>query len=151
MQRRTWTLMVGAGACCAAACAAWLAPAREQASNVKGAATMESEQNGVVHLTAESFGTTLAGTDQPVLVDFWASWCPPCRALAPTIDAIAEDAQGKAVIAKLDVDEARDVAREHRIQSIPTLVIFKDGREVDRMVGLQSRGEIERRLAKAAG
>ncbi len=104
-----------------------------------------------LHLTSETFSSTVGTGDLPVLVDFWAEWCPPCRALLPTIDRLAGETQGRAIIGKVNVDEAPEIARDYRVQSIPTLIIFKNGREVDRMVGVHSKDEIERRLQKAAG
>ena len=88
---------------------------------------------------------------RPILVDFWASWCPPCRALAPTIVAIAERFEGRADVAKLDVDQNPETAAVHGIRSIPTVLIFRDGHEVDRIVGIQPRGRYERGLEAAAG
>lgn len=103
-----------------------------------------------VHLTDSTFAQTLRSTPAPVLVDFWAAWCPPCRALAPTIDRLARATRTGSIIAKLDVDEARAIAREHDITSIPTMIIFRDGVEVDRLVGIHPFELIERRLAAAA-
>jgi thioredoxin 1 len=87
---------------------------------------------------------------RPVLVDFWAPWCPPCRTLAPTIEAIAEQFDGRADVAKLDIEQNPETAAAHAIRSIPTVLIFRDGREVDRFVGLQPRDRYERAL-EAAG
>ena len=82
----------------------------------------------------------------PVLVDFWATWCPPCKMIAPIIDALAQETAGKAKIGKLDVDQNPLTASKFGVQSIPTLIIFKDGREVDRIVGAQSKEAMLRRL-----
>lgn len=106
--------------------------------------------NEAVHLDEAGFAQTLRSTRAPVLVDFWAKWCPPCRALAPTIDRLARETRTGSLIAKLDVDEARSVAREHGITSIPTLIIFRNGAEVDRLVGIHPFELIESRLAMAA-
>ena len=103
-----------------------------------------------LHLTESDFDQTLASTDKPVLVDFWAEWCPPCRAIAPTLDRVAREQAGQAVVAKVDVDESQTLAARFQVNSIPTLIVFKNGQVVDRMVGLQPHGEIVKRLANAA-
>jgi thioredoxin len=82
----------------------------------------------------------------PVLVDFWAAWCAPCRMIAPAIEALADTYAGRAKVAKLDVDEAPDVAEKFGIQSIPTLLVFKDGRVVDQRVGALPQAEMARLL-----
>src|SRR5262245_19949539 len=97
-----------------------------------------------------TFQDSIKAAARPVLVDFWAPWCPPCRTLAPTIEAIAEKFDGRADVAKLDIDQNPETAAAHGIRSIPTVLIFRDGREVDRIVGLQPRARYERAL-EAAG
>lgn len=101
-------------------------------------------------------GHPLAVTDQtfqqviqdsrPVLVDFWAEWCPPCRAIAPVLDQIAGEADGRYVVAKLNVDENQQTAGQFRIEGIPTMLIFKNGKLVDRLVGAHPRQTIVQHL-----
>src|SRR5215510_14265085 len=84
------------------------------------------------------FVTEVLKSSQPVLVDFWAAWCGPCRMLAPTVESVAEEYQGKAKIVKLNVDENVDSSSSYGIKGIPTLVLFRDGKEAERVVGIPS-------------
>lgn len=97
-------------------------------------------------ITDANFADEVGNSKMPVLVDFWATWCPPCKMIAPSIEAMAKEMSGKAKIGKLDVDSNPVTASKFHVQSIPTLIIFKDGREVDRIVGAQSKEAMLRRL-----
>jgi thioredoxin 2 len=111
-----------------------------------------TEANGVdterpLKVTDESFAREIAAAgSRPLLLDCWAEWCGPCRMLAPVLDKLAAESGGRYIIAKLNVDENPRTAAEFRVQSIPTMLIFKNGALVDRMVGVQSREAIAARL-----
>jgi thioredoxin 1 len=89
----------------------------------------------VRNVTGAEFDREVLQSEGLVLVDFWAAWCPPCRRLAPTIDALATEYQGRLAVAKVDVDASPEVAQRYGIQSIPTLILFRDGRAVDKRLG----------------
>lgn len=100
-----------------------------------------SENAKYVTLTGDNFDRVLA--ENPVVaVDFWATWCGPCKMLAPVIEELADDFDGKAVIGKVDVDENEDLARRFGIMSIPTVLIFKDGQLVDKHVGFRQKTQL---------
>lgn len=100
-----------------------------------------------VIITEENFEQEVLSSDKPVLVDFWATWCGPCRMLAPTIAKIAEEQEGKVKVCKVDVDECPELAARFGISSIPTLIVFEDGAVKASSVGVQSKGQIERMFA----
>lgn len=107
----------------------------------------------VAEVTDAEWEKEVLQSDQPVLVDFWAAWCGPCRMLAPTVESVAEKFQGKAKVFKLNVDENMESPAKYGIRGIPTLIVFKDGQEVDRHVGVPPNAKdalsnmIERQLA----
>ena len=97
----------------------------------------------VVEFTDQSFEQEVLKATTPVLVDFWAVWCGPCRMIAPTVEALANDYVGKAKIGKLNVDDHSSIPQRYGIRSIPTLLLFKDGQVAEQLVGAQSREAIE--------
>jgi thioredoxin len=99
------------------------------------------------HVTDQNFDQTI-NSNKTVLVDFWATWCGPCRALAPTIVELANEYNGKVLIGKLDVDANPATAEKFQVFSIPTMILFKDGKEVDRLVGLCPKSKITDALSK---
>ena len=97
-------------------------------------------------LTDQNFEQEVLQSDKPVLVDFWAQWCGPCLAMAPTIDELSADYDGKALIGKLDVDNNPNVAQKYGIRNIPTLLVFKGGEVVDKQVGATSKNVLAKKI-----
>lgn len=104
----------------------------------------------IENLTEENFSDRIEKDNSPILVDFWAEWCMPCRALAPVIEELASEFQGKVRFAKVNVDEARSVAQQFGIRGIPTLILFQNGKKVNELVGNQPKEKIKSLLTSAA-
>ena len=103
-----------------------------------------------IHVTDATFETEVSKSDKPVLIDFWANWCGPCRQLSPVLDEIASENSERFKIAKVDVDESPSLAASFGIRSIPTLLFVKDGKLRDQQIGAISKGEIVKRLEALA-
>ncbi|GAB6158976.1 thioredoxin [Desulfotomaculum varum] len=99
-----------------------------------------------MEFNAANFETEVLKSDVPVLVDFWAAWCGPCRAIAPIIDQLSAEFAGKVKIGKVNVDENRDLAQQFGVMSIPTLIFFKNGQKVDQVIGFTSKADLEKKL-----
>ena len=95
-----------------------------------------------LNLSSENFEKEVLNSEQPVLVDFYAEWCGPCKMMAPIIEEIAGELQGKAKVGKINVDENQELAMEYNVMSIPTLIIFKDGKEAKRFVGATDKEDL---------
>jgi thioredoxin 1 len=101
---------------------------------------MSSEK--VIMLNKSNFDEVVSKSTVPVLVDFWAAWCGPCRMIAPTVDQLASDYDGKAKICKLNVDEEGEIAMRYKVMSIPTLILFKNGMIAEKVIGVRSKTEL---------
>ena len=103
----------------------------------------------VIHIGSEEAFDKLITGELPVLVDFWATWCGPCRMIAPIVEEIANEYAGKVAVAKVDVDEMGELAQRYRIMNIPTLMLFKQGQLVDKAIGARPKAALEQMLNKA--
>jgi thioredoxin 1 len=115
-----------------------------------GDTAMNESTKDVTHITAEQFDAEVSQSTLPVVVDFYATWCGPCKSLAPVLDEAAGSLAGKVKFVKINVDESPALAQRFKIEGVPTLLFFKSGKVVETMVGLQSREELETRLGTLA-
>jgi thioredoxin 1 len=105
----------------------------------------------IANLTTDSFKTTVSGATTPVLVDFWAPWCGPCKAIAPVLEELAVEFDGKLQIAKLNIDEHEAVAAEYGVRAIPTMILFTDGKAAETLVGMMPKTALRAKLAAHVG
>ncbi|MBR2027748.1 MAG: thioredoxin [Oscillospiraceae bacterium] len=96
-----------------------------------------------IKLTSENFDSVVLNSDKPVLVDFWATWCGPCKMIAPVIEELAQELEGKVMVAKLDVDKSPDIAGRYGVMSIPTMLVFEGGKVVKHTVGFQPKERLK--------
>lgn len=97
----------------------------------------------VVTITVANFEQTVSNSNVPVLVDFWATWCGPCKMLSPIVDEVAEETNGEFVVGKVNVDEEKELAKRFKVMSIPTLIVFKNGEEINRSVGYIEKDQVK--------
>jgi thioredoxin 1 len=113
------------------------------------ASAKDAPQTYTVHLTETTFDEAVAASEGPMLVDFWAPWCGPCRMVAPIVEELADEYSGKVRFVKLNTDDNIETASKYGIRSIPTLLVFKDGQIVDQLIGFRPKSDLKRSLEKA--
>ena len=106
--------------------------------------------NNIINLNTENFASEVLKSQTPVLVDFWGEWCPPCRALAPILDELADEYDGRVKIAKVNTEQEQELAVEYGIRAIPTLLLFHQGQVADQLIGLKSKRDLKASLDRVA-
>jgi len=104
-----------------------------------------------IDVTSNDFDARVLGSDQPVVVDFWAEWCGPCKMMAPVLDDLAEELQGTVEFAKLDVDQSPEIPARYGVGGIPTLIVFRSGEEIGRLVGFAPKPDLRQKLGSIIG
>jgi thioredoxin 1 len=104
----------------------------------------------IVTASEANFANEVVGSPQPVLVDFWAEWCGPCKMIAPLLDELADEYQGRVKVAKVNIDNEPNIAQKYGIRAIPTLLLFKGGEVIEQIVGMRSKRDLKASLDKAA-
>jgi thioredoxin 1 len=108
--------------------------------------TVKRMSEKITHLTADSFQSTVTSSATPVLVDFWAPWCGPCKAIAPILDELATEFDGKLSIAKVNIDDHDSIAAQYGIRAIPTMLLFKNGQVAEQIVGMMPKAALKAKL-----
>jgi len=109
------------------------------------------DDSPLIHIGDDNFDAEILQSDRPALVDFWAPWCGPCRAIAPVLDDLAAQYKGRVKVAKINIDDHRKTASDYGVRSIPTLILFKDGKAQDTIIGLASKDRLEDLFRKVLG
>jgi thioredoxin 1 len=104
----------------------------------------------IVNLTQENFESEVLKSNTPVLVDFWGEWCPPCRALSPILDELADEYQGRIKIGKVNIDNQQALASEYGVRAVPTMLLFNQGQVADQMIGLKSKRDLKASFDRVA-
>jgi len=109
------------------------------------------DTENVVVLGNSNFETEVINSSIPVLVDFWAAWCGPCRMISPIVSQLADEFKGKVTVGKVNVDDEREIAASYKVMSIPTIIMFKDGKAIDQVIGARPKSDLEKMIKKALG